>query len=458
MTRKKINLFLVFICLFFIRFNPVKADEPSTLIVDFSTIEDAYSNYSITDVDTGTVYNNFEIFNWIIENYSNNYKFYLQIPNSPTNNELNFTLVVCDNSTFNFFLTSSSTDTIVLRLNPSSSWYVARFSSYSGGTLYDKTQTDIDSGFSMSVLKSSLDNLFTNWSASNKTLTDFWFYRSSDFTMNSPFPYFSNINSYFDGYDKNNQLVINVFHSSARQIIIQKGDDMSPFFFISGSKITDDNAPIPDISFSDVITDDNNIVTSVTATINFSDFKGSYRNKYSFNNIETTIEEQTSFSINSNGLLSARSCSKTNNICYNKKSYNIDFIGKDKRFFDDFMQDVYFENLVGEEPVLTSSSGVHDYLNWYVYHFKKTYPIILQLKDLITMFDTRTSSGIHDNQPLPAFNINLGFLGINQNYNIFDLSILLPYKDRIYNLIKYICAIYTFITVINLVKEMTDNS
>lgn len=456
MTRKKISLFLVFICLFFIHFKDVSADEPSTLIVDFSSLENSYNDYFITDNDTGRVFHKFELFDWIIDNYGSKYSFMIFPSSEPKAETLDLIIYVGNsNFNYNYYVTRENNNLYNFRMN--GEWHDCFFN----GNVWDGTGDGISS-FSLSQFKNFLDNMFINWESDNSTLLYPWFW-SPDFTISGGsssnfFPYYSNLKGYFSSYDANSDLVINAFHSNAHQNIIAKGDDIAGFFYISASKVIDENAPVPDISFSDVITDDNNIVTSVTATINFSVFNGAYRNKYSFNNNETTIEERTSFSISSNGLLSARSCSKTDNICYNKKSYNIDFIGKDKGYFDDFMQNVYFDNLVGDEPVLTSSSGVNDYLNWYVYHFKKTYPIILQLKDLITMFDTRTSSGIHDNQPLPSFNINLGFLGINQNYNIFDLSILLPYKDRIYNLIKYICALYTFISVINLVKEMTDNS
>ena len=459
MTKKIKYLFLAFSCLFFINVGSVKAYDYN-LTIDFASIEEEYQDFEVTDTDTGTVYHGFEIFDKIIDEYSSEYKFmifpYCRSTDSGSY-RLKFYLYVSNVDKL-YLSIHEGTETTTLYFNSATSWD-SFIDYYNGG----EASSFIPNQFSWSALKNKLDEFFNTTEFSDANLAAPWFWKSHDYVVsggdNNYFPYYSNITLHYQDYI-NDRPYIDVIYKNIGYRYFKK-DDMEHFFYRSGFSHVVSSHPVPSITFSNVQNDVNNIVTGVTVTIDFSEFMlDTHTHMYAIADNWNIIENVNSFYLDYNTVVTAKSCSIDSGFCFNVRSYNVDFIGKSLDYYYEWLENKYNNDFEDELNgiVLTEDSPVESYLQYWFLQFKRTFPIVFQIGDILSLFDNEKQVSVCANNYsacIPDWKINFSFLGHDVSYSVFDWSFWFTYRNQVHSMISLFCALYTFVRIQDLLKEMS---
>ena len=442
MIKKNICFILVFICLFFVSISNVCAEESENIIsIDFdsSDFNSYLTNNSYTDVETGIVYTYEDLLNILVDNFKDNYKFILIVTCSGTS-ECSVGIQQLDYSSTSATLKVGGD---YLRMYPAGTVRFEQVASLWNGIRSEFTIESFLQKWQMYINNDAYNG------STNITITDFYIPRKN-------FPYFSNIS--YTWNDDN--YIIDSTHSS-KNYIIAKGDTMENFFYLSSSK-NNSNFPVPSFELSNVKTNENNLVTSVDVTFDFKELPSenttymySLNNGTDWNNLPIDTFTYTT-TVNENTTLRARLLKETT--FFNEKHLKIDFIGKDLDYYYSFLENKYNSDFEEELESLTlnSDSSVQDYLKYWYLQLKRTFPIVFQLSDIMNLFNSDKYN--YNSNEIPDTTINLSFLGIDKNISIFNFDFYIQYKEQIFNIIKILASVYTFVAIQNIIREASKQT
>ncbi len=453
---KKIKcIFLVFICLFFVNVSGVKAVPIKDYHFNFDDADFIeFLNDTIVDSETGISYTNEELLNIIIDNFKDNYKMAIILKKHYGSAGY----VYMDVDITQFFYNVSQLKMFYYDDNVQHYWFKP-----------DRNLLGASLGHGASRVMPSVKNTWavpSGSSAENFTLTSFIQKiqvlindeRDHVYGFITPpdsFPYFSNVDFVFDEEDTLNIKRNDVYYT------IAKGDLMSKIFYIENTK-SNFSFPVPSFEFSNVQTNENNIITSVDVTFDFkkipdenTTYMYSLNNGFSWNNLNNDVFTYTT-TITSNDTLRAKLL--ISDSYFNERHIKVDFIGKDIDYYYKWLENKY--NREFDEEInsisLSAGSSVEDYLSYWYLQLKRTFPIIFQLSDIMNLFNSDKYN--YNSNEVPDTTIDLSFLGIDKSVSIFNFDFYVQYKEQIFNIIKILASIYTFIAVQNIVREASKQT
>ena len=454
MTKKFCVYFLVLVCLFFSFFSYVSADEIKQYQLDYSSTNLSHvGDYVITDFSTNTSYTFSDVFDEIIERYSSDYKFFIVITEIDSR-RLCFDLYQFkENTTIDDykirFTYESRQNFYTFRLNTSNTNHKQFYFLDNSGS------SSSFNDFTMSDLISTCDDFFAGNTGSPSNVLYFPIYNFNT-VYNAPLFYYSNVDVALKDTDKEIKFID--VNGRLSYVLPESGANVL-FYLRNASRYDRLENPRPIFNVFHP-TFENDVCVSADISIDFSFFDEYHENMYSLDSNFITIDKATNFSVTQNGSIVAKSFNLNNSLYYNEKTFNFDFIGRDKAYFDSFAENLYNSNFDEDISSITlnSATSIPDYLRYWYLSIKRTFPVVFQMKDLISLFDSSRhvdTCNSDINSCLSLFTLDLSFFGIQNPVSAFDSSSFLSYRTRLFTIISFFVAIATFNRALFILQTMS---